>query len=54
MKGKGRLDPATGEEAVRFLTDLRSLNNAIACPGHWNQEMPTQFGRDVKADIPRK
>ena len=33
VKGKGRIDPATGEETVRFLTDLRSLNNAIAYPG---------------------
>ena len=40
VKGKGRIDPATREEAVRFLTDLRSLNNAIAYPGHWNQKMP--------------
>ena len=51
VKGKGRIDPATGEEAVRFLTDLRSLNNAIAYPGHWNQEMPTLA--DIKADVPQ-
>ena len=51
VKGKGRIDPATGEEAVRFLTDLRSLNNAIAYPGHWNQEMPTLA--HIKADVPQ-
>jgi len=36
IKGKGRVDPATGEEAVRFLSDLRSLNNAIDYPAQWN------------------
>ena len=51
VKGKGRLDPTTGEEAMRFLTDLRSLNNAISYPGHWNQEMPTLA--DTKADVPQ-
>ena len=51
VKGKGRIDPATGEEAVRFLTDLSNLNNAIAYPGHWNQEMPTL--EDIKADVPQ-
>lgn len=34
VKGKGRIDPATGVEAGRLLTGLRSLNNAIAYPGH--------------------
>ena len=51
VKGKGRIDPVTNEEAVRFLTDLRSLNNAISYPGHWNQEMPTLA--DIKADVPQ-
>ena len=36
---------------MRFLTDLRSLDNAIAYPGHWNQEMPTLA--DIKADVPQ-
>jgi hypothetical protein len=51
VKGKGRIDPVTNEEAVRFLTDLRSLNDAISYPGHWNQEMPTLA--DIKADVPQ-
>ena len=51
IKGKGRVDPATGEEAVRFLSDLRSLNSAIDYPAQWNQEMPTLA--DLRADVPR-
>ena len=51
VKEKGKIDPETGEEAVRFLTDLRSLNNAIAYSGHWNQEMSTLA--DIKADVPQ-
>ena len=51
VTGKGRIDPATGEEAVRSLTDLRSLNNTIAYPGHWNQEMPTLA--HIKTDVPQ-
>ena len=44
VKVKGRIDPST----VKFLTDLRSLNNAIAYPDHWNEQMPT-----LKADAPQ-
>jgi hypothetical protein len=51
IERKGRVDPATGEEAVRFLSDLRSLNNAIDYPAQWNQEMPTLA--DLRADVPR-
>ena len=51
VKGKGRIGPATREETGRFLTDWRSLNNAIVYPGHWNQEMPTLAG--MKVDVPR-
>ena len=50
-KGKGRIDAMTGEEAVRFLTDLRSLNSAITYPAHWNLEMPTLEA--LRADVPR-
>ena len=29
IKGKGRVDPETQEEAVRFLTDFRAVNGAL-------------------------
>ena len=51
VKGKEGIDPMTGEEVVRFLTDLRSLNDAIAYPGHWNQEM--SIIADIKANVPQ-
>ena len=33
VKAKGRDDPETGMEAVRFLTDLRALNSALETSG---------------------
>ena len=34
VKAKGRQDPLTGEEAVRFLSDLRALNRSLVYPDH--------------------
>ena len=31
-KGKDRINPDTGLEAIRLLTDFRRLNAAITCP----------------------
>jgi hypothetical protein len=49
-KGKGRIDPETGEEAVRFLTDLRQVNAALKWPEHWNDQMATL--QALREDVP--
>ena len=50
VKAKGRIDPKTQEEAVRFLTDLRALNSALEWPAHWNEHMPTV--QELRESIP--
>ena len=40
-KDKKRIDPETGLQALRFLTDLRAVNSSIDYSGHWKQWMPT-------------
>jgi hypothetical protein len=50
VKGKGRLDPETEEEAVRFLTDLRQANAALTWPEHWNEQVPTTDG--LRSEVP--
>jgi hypothetical protein len=40
-KGKDRVNPETGLEAIRFLTDLREVNKAIQWPKQWGDECPT-------------
>jgi hypothetical protein len=50
VKAKGRDDPETGMEAVRFLTDLRALNNALEWPAHWVQNTPTI--ESARNDVP--
>jgi site-specific DNA-cytosine methylase len=50
-KGKDRINPETGMEAIRFLTDLRELNKAIQWPSQWGDECPTI--EHVTSTIPR-
>jgi hypothetical protein len=51
VKAKGRKDPETGEEALRFLTDLRAVNAGLDWSGFWNEWMPTLT--DMKRGVPR-
>jgi hypothetical protein len=41
VKAKGRVDPETLLEAVRFLTDLRAVNAALEWPAHWMDKCPS-------------
>ena len=50
VKAKGRQDPLTGEEAVRFLSDLRTLNRSLVYPEHWVQESATLD--DLRGEVP--
>ena len=50
VKAKGREDPLTGEEAVRFLSDLRALNKSLVYPSHWVQESATLD--DLRGEVP--
>ena len=49
-KGKDRINPDTGLEAIRLLTDFRRLNAAITWPVQWNEECPTIEG--IRQAIP--
>ena len=49
VKAKGRQDPLTGEEAVRFLR-LRALNRSLVYPEHWVQESATLD--DLRDEVP--
>jgi hypothetical protein len=51
VKGKGRVDPETQEEAVRFLTDFRAVNGALEWTAHWVRWSPTL--EDMKYSIPK-
>lgn len=50
-KLKGRTNPQTGLEAIRFLTDLRTVNSAISWNKYWLDESPTI--EKVRTQIPR-
>ncbi len=51
VKPKGRVDPDTGEEALRFLTDLRALNNALEWSAHWVEWSPTL--ENMRESVPK-
>ena len=51
VKPKGRKDPLTGLELLRFLTDFRAVNSVLEWAGHWAAWMPT-LG-DMRISIPR-
>jgi site-specific DNA-cytosine methylase len=50
VKAKGRIDPESGLEAVRFLSDLRPVNSALDWPAHWMDKCPSIEG--VRLDVP--
>jgi hypothetical protein len=50
VKAKGRVDPETLLEAVRFLTDLRAVNAALDWPAHWMDKCPSIEG--VRMGVP--
>ena len=49
-KPKVRLDPETNLEAIKLLTGLRALNEALEYAEHWNLEMPTL--ENLRYDVP--
>ena len=51
VKPKGRQDPMTGLELLRFLTDFRAVNAGLQWNAHWVSWMPTL--EDMRASVPR-
>jgi hypothetical protein len=51
VKLKGRKDPETGLEMLRFLTDFRTVNSVLEWAEHWVARMPTL--EDMRVSIPR-
>ena len=51
VKPKGRQDPITGLELLRFLTDFRAVNQELCWKAHWVDWMPTLEG--MRVSIPR-
>jgi hypothetical protein len=51
VKPKGRIDPDTNLEALRFLTDLRALNSSLEWSKHWVEWSPTL--ENMRESIPK-
>ena len=51
VKPKGRQDPITGLELLRFLTDFRAVNQELCWKAHWVDWMPTL--EDMRVSMPR-
>lgn len=50
-KNKNRINPETGLDAIRLLTDYRIFNSASWWPPQWNMDCPTI--EKIKASIPK-